>query len=232
MAQRPVFVVQLQGKVLVRQELVTFEWHAGMSVQQKQKSIRSLHEAAAQRGIYPILEISTKSGESLGRRLSAFNLTTETQLAGSITIEAAYQGGKVFERGGPYLDLYRLPGREIKADKRLRESGGLIAFEFEGVRWPLEPKTVFYDWLYITGLKQNPELSRQLLPYAGFSDIEFNPEKAINCQARAAALFVGLIQRSLLEEMTASQEAFIRFVQGQEKGDWGEAQAQQRLIES
>jgi uncharacterized protein DUF6977 len=42
--------------------------------------------------------------------------------------------------------------REVKRDPRLRESGRLIAFEFDGVSFPLEPKTVFYDWLYVTFL--------------------------------------------------------------------------------
>ena len=55
---------------------VEFTWFAGMAISQKQKSIQSLHEAAKRRlGDVPILEISSKSPDPLGVRLSAFNLT-------------------------------------------------------------------------------------------------------------------------------------------------------------
>ena len=62
-------------------------------------------------------------------------------------MECAYQGSKVFERGGPYTDLYSVDVRTAKRDPRLKESGRLTGFLFEGFKFPLEPKTVFYDWL-------------------------------------------------------------------------------------
>jgi putative DNA methylase len=214
MAQRPIFVPNLEAGPLVREIHVAFQWHAGMSLQQKRKSIASLHSAAQRQGIFPVLEISTKSDLELGRRLSAFHLTLTMSGQRTVTVEAAYQGGKVFEKGGPYRDLYGWPGREIKADERLRNSGRLLAFDFNGVVWPLEPKTAFYDWLYITALTQNPELSQQLLDYRGFSDIEFNPDRSINCQARAAALYVALYKSGQLTTGLANQRAFIQALMG------------------
>jgi len=214
MARRPVFVPNLEDSPLVREVSIEFKWFAGMSIQQKQKSIASLHESAKRKDIQPVLEISTKSTVEIGRALSAFNLSIEIGGGQRVSVEAAYQGGKVFERGGPHRDLYGLSGKQIKADERLKNSGNLVAFEFNGVKWSLEPKTVFYDWLYVSALSQNPDLGNQILDYRGFSDIEFNPEKSINCQAKAAALFVALHRRNLLYSAISSQELFIQTVSG------------------
>lgn len=208
MATRPIFVPNFGSGSPVTEIPLTFQYFAGFSAQQKQKSIASLHDSARQLGIYPILEISTKSTVELGIQLSAFNLQIKTRDGNKVPVEAAYQGGKIFEHGGPFRDLYNLLGRQIKSDKRLKESGDLVAFDFDGDKWALEPKTAFYDWLYVTALIQNPELNGQLSNYKGFSDIEFNPRKSINCQARAAALFVALEKRNWLLPAMSNQESF------------------------
>ncbi len=214
MAQRPIFLPNLEDGTLVNEVSIEFHWYPGMSIQQKRKSIASLHDAAYHKGIYPVLEISTKSALEIGRRLSAFNLCLELDDNQKVSVEAAYQGSKVFMKGGPYRDFYGLNGREIKTDERLRNSGDLTAFDFNGTSWPLEPKTAFYDWLYINALHQNPNLSDQLLEYMGFSDIEFNPHKSINCQARAAALFVALYKYNTLEYALSGQTTFIKAIAG------------------
>lgn len=170
-----------------------FQWHPGLSVSQKQKSIQSLHEAARTRlGVQRILEISSKSPEPLGVALSAFNLTLQVD-GNPVSVEVAFQSAKVFERGGPYLDLLAGTARDAKTDPRLRDSGRLIGFRFGGEDWPLDPCTAFYDWLYLTALAEHPDLAGQLSQYEAFTDIEFNPEKSLNCQARSAALYVSLL---------------------------------------
>ena len=88
---------------------------------------------------------------------------------------------------------------EAKKDPRLKTSGKLIAFEFYDRRWPLEPKTIFYDWLYVRALYKSKDLASEIIKYNAFTDIEFNQNKSINCQARSAALFVSLSKRNLLE---------------------------------
>ena len=70
--------------------------------------------------------------------------------------------------------------------------------------WPLIPRTRFYDWLYITALSQNKELSEAVINYNAFTDIEFNPRKSINCQARSAAIYVSLYRAGKLEEYLSS----------------------------
>ncbi|MEW6281613.1 MAG: hypothetical protein AB1758_23585 [Candidatus Eremiobacterota bacterium] len=85
------------------------------------KNIQALYEGAVQRGLTPLLEISSKSPEPLGRELSALNLTFQHQGC-RLSVESAFQGSKVFERGGPYHSLYELPGREARAYPALRSS--------------------------------------------------------------------------------------------------------------
>jgi len=129
-AERPVVIPSPDESGFVEVRSFDFTWSPGFAVSQKQKNIAALHQAAARSGYSPLLEISTKSDDGLGRQLSAFNLTAQTQQFGPIPLECAFQGGKVFERGGPYTDLYRAEPRDAKRDQRLQESGraGRIRF--------------------------------------------------------------------------------------------------------
>jgi DNA-binding XRE family transcriptional regulator len=126
-----------------------------------------------------------------------------------ISVESAYQGSKVFEQGGPYQDLYDKKSLEAKKDNRIRNSGDLVAFDLKGRKWPIEPKNAFYDWLYLRSLNQYKGKIEKLLNYDGFTDIEFNPDKSFNCQARAVAMAVALHQAGCLEEAIRSKESFI-----------------------
>jgi hypothetical protein len=98
-----------------------------------------------------LLEISSKSDWEVGQKLSASQLKI-TIYGRKTTVECAFQGSKVFEHGGPFEDLYWKDSREAKRDPRLRESGRLIKFAFEGEDYPISPTTVFYDWLYFKAL--------------------------------------------------------------------------------
>lgn len=183
MAKRPAFFVA-QGKVV--SEIYSFEWHSGFAVSQKQKSIKSLHNAIRKADVNAKpLEISTKSMENIGIKLSAFNLQID-----NYTLENIFQSSKVFENGGPYLDLLDLSPKESKRDERLRNSGSLKAFRYQNEDFPLIPQTVFYDYIYITAVKKSltEEEINTILQYNYFTDIEFNPVKSINTQAKAAAI--------------------------------------------
>ena len=67
MATRPGFYID-EGKVQMRN--ANFEWAGGFAVSQKQKNVKRLHSALGK----SCLEISTKSLNPLGYKLSAFNL--------------------------------------------------------------------------------------------------------------------------------------------------------------
>ena len=205
MANRPIFTPDFNGFPYVVSKDIEFKWYPGFAKSQMQKSIASLHEAAKKQGIEPILEISGKSASHLGVSLSAFNLPLRISNGTKMSVECAYQGSKVFENGGPYHDLYQVKSRDAKTDERLKNSGKLIGFNFCGEDFPIEPKTVFYDWLYINGLYQNKkDLIQELDTFQGFSDIVFNPNRSLNCQARAAALYVSLSKNGLIDEQMFS----------------------------
>lgn len=214
MAKRPIYIPVDENNCLVKTVFIDFQWFPGFSVSQKQKSIDSLHSKAKEIiNDEKILEISSKSKDELGVSLSAFNLLIETvKNKKKYSVESAFQASKVFEGGGPYVDLLDKTSREAKKDPRLKNSGKLKKFKFYEFEWGLEPKTAFYDWLYINALQKNKDLSAKLLQYDAFTDIEFNPDKSINCQAYAAALFVSLSRKGVLDKAFSNQSSYLETI--------------------
>ena len=215
MATRPVYKSETQPP-FCKIVNVDFQFYSGFSVAQKQRTIKSLHEEYS--NLYPqcnVLEISSKSPLALGISLSAFNLQIKTN-SRSFSVECAFQSSKVFEKGGPYIELLDKSSKEAKRDTRLHESGKLITFQYFDTEFPLEPKDYFYNWLYINALNQNKDLTNEIVRFDSFSDIEFNPQKSINCQAKAAAIYVGLHKQELLGTAISSPENFLKVVYGLE----------------
>ena len=209
MADRPVFLARTDSSIGVSTKSISFEWFPGFSVSQKQKSIQSLHVAASANGIDKILEISSKSPLPIGEELSAFNLKIETKKYKKVfSVECAFQASKVFDNGGPYVDLLAKTSREAKKDPRIKNSGRLKKFVFFNEEFELVPRTMFYDWLYINALSKNKKLSAEVLQYEAFTDIEFNPSKSINCQAFSAALYVSLVNSNKLSNALKSSNDF------------------------
>ncbi len=217
MAERPLFIPQAQGPALVRAESVGFTWHSGFAVSQKRKSIASLHANAITAGhCRAPLEVSTKSPEPLGVTLSAFNLKALVDCSGREgTVEAVFQSSKVFERGGPFVELLFASPKDAKLDPRLQNSGPLLHFDWLGDSWALEPRTAFYDWIYLNALHRNPACAEQVQAFDAFTDIEFNPDRSINCQAYSLALYCALVQRGMLATALRSKREFLRIVGGQ-----------------
>ena len=209
MARRLVFVPD-SGRPYVSELSLDFEYSSGFSLQQKQRSIASLHASYVAK--FPssrVLEVSSKSERGLGVQLSAFNLMIEHPGRGSYSVECAFQASKVFLHGGPFVDLFNASSRAAKTDRRLRESGELVGFRYLTDQFPLDPKTYFYDWLYASALCRHDKLVEQVMMFDAFTDIEHNPERAINCQARTVAKVVGLARAGLLEDAMQSPRAFL-----------------------
>ena len=208
MAQRPCYRPLTKYVGVKTVDSAPFEWHGGFAFSQKQKNVVALHKAIHR--IDPgakVLEISSKSLQPLGVSLSAFNLMLDRNGV-KCSVESVFQASKVFEGNvGPFPDLYSHDSREVRHFvKNVSAGHALVAFELDGVRWPLEPKTAFFDHLYLTALTQNPELADQLMAFDAFTDIEFNPNRQINCQATAAALYVSLRRQGKLEEAMSRRE--------------------------
>lgn len=119
MAERPVFFPCAFGPALVTERSFSFVWSPGFAAVQKKKSIAALHAAAAAAGYAPRLEVSTKSDEPLGQRLSAFNLRVPHSERGDLPLECAFQASKVFERGAPYTELLAAHPRDAIRDSRI-----------------------------------------------------------------------------------------------------------------
>jgi len=195
MANRPFFIPNDNKDELVKTELVEFKWFSGFAKVQKQKSISSFHENISKQFRYnKILEISTKSKDKLGVKLSAFNLKINFKNK-EYFLESLFQGSKVFSNEGPYVDIYKKESIDAKKDERIKRSD-LKEFSFFGEKFTLEFD--FYSWLYFLALKQNKKLTGEILHYQAFTDIEFNPEKSLNCQAYSAALYLSMIKNNIL----------------------------------
>ncbi|MCM1131877.1 MAG: hypothetical protein NC340_00235 [Ruminococcus flavefaciens] len=182
---------------------VDFKWNGGFAVSQKHKNIKAIHDGFML--IYPEsrpLEISSKSLVEAGVRLSAFNLMKYVpELGRSVTVENVYQSGKVFANGCQYTNLLLVSPKEAKRDERLRNSGKLVGFRFDGQDFPLVPESLFYNYIYLNALLENPELAQKLTEYNGFTDIEFNPQKGLSTQAKSSAVFVSLANLGLTDRI-------------------------------
>ncbi len=205
MAKRPAFFID-HGKVVSK--IYSFEWFPGFAVSQKQKSIESLHNAILKEDANAKpLEISTKSKEIIGIKLSAFNLRLN-----NYTLENIFQSAKVFENGGPYPDLLDVLPKEAKRDERLHNSGNLKAFRYQNEDFPLIPKTAFYDYIYIAAVKESltADEIQAISAYNYFTDIEFNPAKSTNTQARTVSI-IKLLLGEYGHLPDFSKEEFIQF---------------------
>lgn len=210
MAERPAFFPKLDS-IGVETRSFEFIWSPGFAPSQKRKNVVALHAAitASRPGSKP-LEISRRSLDDVGVCLSAFNLSLPLNGA-QCTVESVFQASKVFESSGPHPELYPKHPKDVRDFVRENARGVLTAFDLNGTRWPLRPTTAFYDWLYLTALAANPDLAEAVVKFDCFTDIEFNPNKSLNCQAYAAALYCSLVHAGKLEEALSCQEAFLHF---------------------
>lgn len=77
---------------------------------------------------------------------------------------------------------------------------------------PRTPPTAFYDWLYINAVLRSHIDRSTIRSYDGFTDIEFNSRKSLNCQARACAQFVSMLRRKLLDEKPMSVDRYLELL--------------------
>ncbi len=221
-ATRPYYYVNNDLSNLVGSSDINFEYFSGFSKEQKRKNIESMHREISAINNAKILEISKASTNYLGQKLSAFNLILNLN-DGSHNVKASverfFQGSKKFQNGGPFDELFFDDTLHPKRYERLKESGDFIGFELFGKSYDTTPTTYFYDWLYITALKQNKALTIELSEYEIFTDIEFNPKKSFSCQAKSVALFLGLQKEGILEKVTKDADSFLEFYKTQIKKD-------------
>lgn len=209
MANRPYFQLGDGKKTFYIENSCEFNFYSGFALEQKQKSVKSFHNEILKK--YPnskILEVSRRSENELGVSLSAFNLLFLNKDGQNYPVECVFQSSKVFENGKQYKDILYKLAPEAKTDERLKSSGKLQKFSLNGQDWELEPRTCFYDYIYLSALSLNKNICEKLLNFDTFTDIEFNPQKSFNCQARSVAIAVTLLKNGLLEKYLENKELF------------------------
>lgn len=209
MAKRPAWTVETG--MIIRRDF-EFGWNGGFAVSQKRKNINALHQSIETATGMKALEISSKGEVVLGSQLSAFNLRSN-----GIYLENIFQSSKKYEHGGPYTDLLDVSPKEAKRDERHGASGRLTAFVKDGVEWPLEPRTAFYDYIYVSAVLENFGSGLDLSGYQWFTDIEFNPDKSINCQARAAAIYKLICEKRMFDVLD-NKDSWLEFHKNCVKG--------------
>jgi hypothetical protein len=188
--------------------LATFQFVAGRDSWTHSANSRSL--VASIHKLEPeakVLEVSTASETDLGVRLSALNLMLGTDW-GTHSVEKVFQASKVFEDGGPFLDILDLPGNP-KSHAKLTVSGKLIGFAGpEGREVRADGTSAFYDRLYLSALIQNSELLLEAQNFDVFTDLRFakrikgfSPTQPINTQARSCAIAKSLFMKAGLTEL-------------------------------
>ena len=208
MAEKSVFISKSEYPFF-EEVHVNIDWFGGFALSQKRKCQIGLHQNFLI--AYPdekILEISSSSLMSIGMKLSAMNLSKRTR-KGLTTVESAFQSSRIYSDGlrtvGPFPEYLFLSGRECK--KLVKEaSKGMHSYryEFDGLTFyaPAHHISQFYDFLYLNALlePENKEVREKLLQegYAAFTDLA---TKSLNCQARSAAIFVGLVRAGLVDEV-------------------------------
>ena len=147
-----------------------------------------------------ILEISSRSSVAEGRALSAMSLLVQGSDGRARTLESVYQAAKDYGLG-PETRIEALNGFDAKRDSRRRAEGAahegrrLMGFRHQGLHWPAESGTAFYDHLWMTGAlnRYGSRLKDLLNEYDGYSDCFFRPGAMRACQAAAAAAMSQLL---------------------------------------
>ena len=210
MAKRPVYVAD--DNSYIKEFSIMFTWYNGFARIQKQRSIESLHhEFSVHNQNAKILEVSSFSDNELGRSLSAFRLMITMKDGTKVPVECAYQAGKVFENSGPYTDLLSKSPSRAKSDIRMKRSGFIREFRFDGQSFSAKPKSLFYSWLYLHALHEAENLEEQLMEYNSFTDIVYNPQNSLCSQAAICALYVSLKKKNELEKVLSDRN-FLSYI--------------------
>lgn len=213
MAKKMVFISD--GLNPFYEKLINYTFVPGFAPTQRKKNVQNLNAAIS--AIFPdlkTLEISTKSDSELGRQLSAFNL----KLNGKY-VESIFQSSKVFDDGKQYNFLIDKKPLEAKRYIQSLPKQEIIKFKFNDVDYSMNPKSMFYDFIYIKALNNNQELAVKLKDYDVFTDIEFNHNKSINCQARACAIYAYLLKTNNVEKYINNLELFKSLYNGNHSDD-------------
>lgn len=197
----------------IEERTYNFEWFMGCSIAQLRRSIRSLHSEIRKSGYDKVIEVSTKSEDEIGRKLSPFNLMVSIN-GERLPVESYYHGSKVFDDSGVNVRLTECEHmKPCKTKQFVRETVKernlkLVGFETNDKKFELSSKGMCFDYLYILGLTQNEDLADYIMKKDVFTDLMFKREKGIGCQARSCALYKYLRTNGLVEQFISNPHEF------------------------
>lgn len=191
------------------EQLATFQYEPGRDPRTHSLNSRRLVDSIQELEHQScILEVSTASSHAAGVMLSALNLHLNSSW-GKHSVERIFQASKVFEFGGPFQEILGI-NVAPKSFAKLTTSGKLIGFKGpDGLQFPADGTSGFYDRLYIRALIENPHLLAELLNFDVFTDLRFAKRvrgfvasQPINTQARSCAIAKSLFALGGLERLT------------------------------
>ena len=150
-----------------------------------------------------VLEISSRSAEMFGRSLSAMNLRAPGREGDrGVSVESVYQAAKCYGAGGP-AERPSPNGYEAKRiDRQRRAAGSLRGFQHKATFWPAVSGSAFYDRLWIKAVVTiHADRIEDLKSYDAYSDQFHRPGRSVACQARSAAMLVGLDRARQLDRI-------------------------------
>ena len=176
MANRPIYISTGNINNPFIEDTITFEWIPGYSYVNKCKRRDSLKNSIAKKyNIDKWLEVSSISDKDIGKKLSALNLMITLTNNKSYPVETIYQCSKVYK------------------------DSSIIGFKFHNTEFENNPYGMYYDYIYMVALYQNKDYHKLIKDYYLFTDLFFNPNKSLNTQARAAAIFKTLYDNNYLQ---------------------------------
>ena len=204
MAEKMVFIIS--NIKPYEEKIINYTYVPGFAPIQRKKNIINLHEVLSKEyKDLKVLEVSTKSSNELGIKLSAFNLKYKGYF-----IENIFQSSKVFSDNNQYEFLLTKKPLEAKRFIQNLDNKKIIKFRFLNKEYPLIPRSLFYDYIYVNALNENKDSFKDLINYDVFTDIEFNYKKSLNTQARACAIYTYLLRNNKVDEYLNDIELFKR----------------------
>lgn len=222
MANRTVFMPHNQPPFYRAME-VEFEWVKGLpSLQNAIENALALQKRAEECLGDQSRVIEVSRAGTIARDLSAFRLQLSVLPNHRLPLEVVYQSAKVWDTDSECKDLLTVDLQGVSGSRRAKKAANSKRVEKTTLKsfclrigevqqaFATKPFDAFYNWLYITTLRQphNHELVESVLnsiehletARIGFCDVFFKSEDKLgaryNCQARAVALFVGLMRSS------------------------------------
>lgn len=176
MANRPIYISTGDINNPFTEDSISFEWKAGYSYANKCKRRDNLKKEIAKKyDIDKWLEVSSISDKDTGRRLSALNLMLTLTNGNKYSVESIYQSSKVYN------------------------DNHITGFKFNNTVFENNPYGMYYDYIYMVALYQNKDYHKIIDDYYLFTDLFFNPNKSLNTQARAIAIFKTLYDNDCLK---------------------------------